>query len=163
MSWFDVLLVLLLVGVVLYEACQETGKCLMHAGVTVVALRLGGGLGTALGGLLGWSPAPGGGEQPLAFALGFSLLWLAGLVAAGLIHRQTRWSFEQLDVVFGLGCGLLVAVSLGHVIADVAVRASQTPAGLPAYLRDSMLAPELRTFQTYEHLVSIVERARANW
>jgi hypothetical protein len=162
MNWFDGLVIALAILVVVFEARQEAGRALLDALFTVVAFQMAGAHEAALTRAFHWPVLPGTEAAPTAYAILFGTYWAVGLGCARLIHGRTRWSMDHFDPLCGLAFGLLIAVAVGHVFADVSVRlAMQNPGGeVPAYIAQSRVTPELREFRSYHQLVAWVETAR---
>src|SRR5687767_3291811 len=122
MTWFDVLVLLGVVVLVLFEAQQEAGRGLLDAVATVAAVHLGKLFAPALTSALHWKPLPGTEASPLAQGLCFLGFWAVGLCLSTVVHRQTRWSMDNFDLFFGVAFGLMIAIAVGHVTTDVTAR-----------------------------------------
>jgi hypothetical protein len=156
MTWFDGFLLLLVIGVVMFEARQESGRGLLDAVATLAAVHFSGQFAPMLTLAMKWKPFPGTEVSPLAQLACFAGFLTVGLFASRTLHKQLRWSMDQFDLVFGVAFGLVVAVSLGHVFTDFAARmAILKYGGVPDCLRNSMLADELRSFRSYNYVLSV--------
>ena len=161
MTWFDVVILVGAVAILLLEMRHEAGRSLMDAVAALVALNLSVYASPALTEALGWKPLEGTSVSPGAFGLCFAILLGAGLLISAVAHRRTRWSMEHYDLAFSTVFGLVVAVTLGHVVTDVTARQALLRQGkLPAYIRGSLVAEELRSFRTYHYVVNTFEDVR---
>jgi hypothetical protein len=161
MTWFDVLVLLGVVVLVLFEAQQEAGRGLLDAVATVVAVHLGKVFAPALTEALHWKPLPGTEASPLAQGVCFVGFWIVGLLVSGFVHRQTRWSMDNFDLFFGVAFGLMIAIAVGHVTTDVTARTAIMKHGtLPAYMQNSFMADELRSFRSYHYVLDTFQNAQ---
>ena len=156
MTWFDGVLLAIAAGVILVQARGEAGQGLLDAVATLCAVHFSPAWGSALTASTGWRPLPGTELSPVAHALSFAVLLALGLCLSRAVHRQTRWSMDQYDLLFSLGFGALMAVVIGHVVTDVTARMALLHGGaVPDYLHGSMVAEELRSFRTYQYVINI--------
>lgn len=156
MTWFDLLLVVMMLGVVVYESRMETGRALLDTVAVLAALQFARGFAAYLTPVLGIRPLPGTEFSPSALGLAFGILLVVGLLASKYLHRNVRWSMDQFDLIFGAGLGLVLAVALGHGVMDVVAHfAIQKYGYLPPYLHNSLVADELRSFHTYHYVVDV--------
>ena len=156
MTWFDLVILLLAVGLLIRGIRQEAGRGLMDAIATLVAVHFSRLAATGLTHSLGWRAVPGLDCSPLLLALCFAAFWGAGLGLSRLLHSQTRWSMDNFDFLFGIIFGLVVAFSVGHVATEVAEGFATRPDGtLPEYMQNSCLADELRSFHTYHYVINV--------
>ena len=161
MSWFDVLVCLLVAAVVALEMRQDAGRSVLDTVAAIAAVQVSGHFGAPLTAHLGWKPFPGTHVSPLAQGLLFLVLWAVGLGLSLYVHRQTRWSMDQFDPVFGLVFGLVIAGAAGHVLCEVTMQAAVMDYGkLPGYLRNSCFAEELRSFQSYHYVLDTFSAAQ---
>lgn len=158
MTWFDALILALLVGVLLFEVRQEVGRSLLDAVALLVAFFAAAAVAPAMTAHLHWQPVRGTEVSPGAFALCFAGIALVCLLASWLAHHRTRWSLEHYDLPFSAVFGLVVAVTLGHVVTDVTAEQGLLQSGkVPHYIQGSVVASELRTFRTYHYVVNTFE------
>ena len=158
MTWFDVLILVGVIAILLLEARHEAGRSMLDAVAALLALNLAAHLAPSLTETLAWKPLAGTNVSPGAFGLAFGVLLAAGLVVSVLLHRRTQWSMEQYDLPFSVVFGVVVAVTVGHVAADVTARQSLLRHGrLPTYIEGSLVAEELRSFRTYHYVVNTFE------
>lgn len=163
MSWFDALILVLLVGVLLFEVRQEAGRALLDAAAALVALWASLSIAPAVTQHLKWRPAPEAAISPGAFALTFAVMLALCLLVSLAIHQRTRWSLEHYDLPFAAIFGLVLAVTLGHVVTDVTAQQALLNEGrVPPYLRQSVLAEELRSFHTYHYVVGTLGGLRSH-
>ncbi len=156
MTWFDSLIILVSIGIVLYEARQEAGRGLLDAVMTMAAVHFSAELAPAVTLWMQWKPLPGSDSAPLAMLACFLVLWLGGLLISRTLHRQFRWSMDQFDFLFGAVFGMVIAVSLGHVITDMTARFALASTGeLPHFVQNSLLADELRNFRSYHYVLAV--------
>ena len=156
MTWFDLVILLLAVGLLIRGIRQEAGRGLMDAIATLVAVHFSRLTATGLTQTLGWRVVPGLGCSPLLLALCFAAFWGAGLGLSRLLHSQTRWSMDNFDFLFGIIFGLVVAFSVGHVATEVAEGFATRPDGtVPEYMQNSCVADELRSFHTYHYVINV--------
>lgn len=156
MSWFDILMVVIALGVLIRSMTQEAGRGLMEAIATLVAAHFSALIAVALTSALGWRPAPGMDASPPLYALSFALLLAAGLALSKLLHGQTRWSMDNFDFLFGIVFGLVVVVSAGHAVTQITAGWVARPDGtLPEFLQNSCLADELRSFRSYHYVLNV--------
>jgi hypothetical protein len=161
MTWFDLLILALVVLVIVLEARREAGHSMLDAVAGLAALNFAGLVAAPVTAWLNWKPFPGTEVSPGAFGVSFLVLLLLGLLAASLVHRRTRWSMEHYDLAFSMVFGLVVAVTAGHVLADVTARNGVLRGGeMPAYIQDSVVAEELRSFHTYHYVINTFEEMR---
>jgi hypothetical protein len=161
MTWFDALVLLLVVGVVLFEARQEAGRGLLDTAATLAAVQASFVYAAPLTRALGWPPMPGTDVAPLAQMLLFLAAWGVFLVLSRQLHKQTRWSMDHFDLVFGVAFGLMISVAAGHVMTDSTARMAIMRQGQPpAYMRDSYLADELRSFRSYHYVLNVFHAAQ---
>jgi uncharacterized membrane protein required for colicin V production len=163
MSWFDGL-ILLLVGVVaLYEVRQEAGRALLDTVGTLIAVQISDLYAPQVTKMLHLSAMRGAEWAPQAYLLVFIPLLITALALSFLAHRQTRWSLDQYDPVFGMALGLCMAIALAHVTCDVAVESARLAyTKLPDYLQTSMFAEELRSFPTYHRVLAVLADSRSS-
>src|SRR5688572_12016772 len=83
MTLFDGLLIILAVGLVIFELRHDAGRALLDAVGTLVSAHLSRLLAPALTDALHWKPFPGTETSPLAQGLLFLGLWLAFLGLSG--------------------------------------------------------------------------------
>lgn len=156
MSWFDALMLVIVAALFLFEMKQEAGRGLLDAVGTLAAVQLAALYAPWLTDMMNMKPLPGTAASPLAQGLLFVGFWALALGLSTVLHRQTRWSMDQFDVCFGVLFGLLVAVSVGHVVTDVAARVALMENGaLPGYLQQSCFVGELRTFKSYHYVLDV--------
>jgi hypothetical protein len=156
MTWFDGLFVVLVLAVVVWEARMETGRALLDTVAVLAAMQFSRGLGVKLTDTMNWKPLPGSDLSPLALLITFSGLLILGLLISRTLHRHARWSMDQFDLLFGAALGLVMAVALGHQVADIAARFVIEKHGtLPDYFQNSLVADELRSFRTYHLVVDV--------
>jgi uncharacterized membrane protein required for colicin V production len=161
MTWFDALVLLIVVGVVLFEARQEAGQGLLDTVATLGAVQISLLYSAPFTAWLGWKPMPEAEVSPGAQLLLFGLCWSVGLLLSRLLHRQTRWSMDHFDLVFGMAFGLMIAVAAGHVVTDSAARMAIMDRGAPPhYMRDSYLVDELRSFRSYHYVLNVFHAAQ---
>lgn len=163
MTWFDALLMAVIIGFVVFEARQEAGRALLDAVAALSAAAFCPPVGAYLTLRWHWKAMPGTDVAPPALAIAFAGLLVAGLVVARFIHRRTRWSMEHYDVAFGLVFGVVIGIAVGHGMTDVAARWALAHHGhLPDYLNHSLLSEELRSFRSYHYVMGILEAGRKN-
>jgi hypothetical protein len=162
MTWFDLLLVVMMLGVVVYEARMETGRALLDTVAVLAALQFSRAFARSLTPVLGTRPLPGTEFSPVALGLAFGILLAGGLFASKYLHRNARWSMDQFDLIFGAALGLVLAVALGHGVMDVVAHfAIQKYGYLPAFFHNSLVADELRSFHTYHYVVDVFHSVQA--
>ena len=154
MQWLDVALALLMVGVVLFEARQEAGRAMLDLVAGLGAYHLTHLYDEPLTQLVGLKGLPDSQAAPMVqLALFLGLLGL-GLFLARFLHKQSRWSMDRFDPVFGITFGVVLSALIGHTTADLTTRMTMTPNGAPAsFVASSSLAHELRTFSTYRGFI----------
>lgn len=156
MTWFDLLFVILVLAVVVWEARMETGRALLDTVAVIAAMQFSRLPAAALTDAMNWRPLPGSDMSPLASLISFSILLVLGLVLSKVLHRHARWSMDQFDLLFGAALGLVMAVALGHQVADITARFVIERHGfLPDYYQNSLVADELRSFRTYHYVVAV--------
>jgi hypothetical protein len=161
MTWFDGIILLLVLGLVILEARREAGRSLLDAVATLAALHFTHHLAPVLTTNLGWKPLAGTDSAPGAMALAFGLLWAFGLAVAWVLHQRTRWTMEQYDIAFSLAFGLIVAIGAGHMVTEVTARTALARSGeVPPYIRRSLVAEELRSFHTYHYVIDTLGGVR---
>jgi len=154
MTWFDGVILLVVVGLVILEARREAGRSLLDAVATLAALHFAQHLAPSLTANFGWRPLEGTTSAPGALAVAFGALWVIGLLVAFVLHSRTRWTMEQYDIAFSLAFGLVVAVGTGHMVTEVAARRGVEKTGqVPPYIRHSLVAEELRSFHSYHYVI----------
>jgi hypothetical protein len=163
MSWFDIIVVLAFLGLVFYEARQEAGLALLDTVATVLAVHLSS-LYAPLATLqFHLKPLSGTDTSPMAEAICFGLMWVAGLGISRLLHRCTRWSMDALDPLFGFGFGLVIAVTSGHIFVSTGAQmALQSYGRVPDFLVNSIVADELRNFHTYHYVLDVFRAAQGH-
>ena len=155
MTPFDGLVLLILAGILFFEARQEAGRALLDTLATILALHVTAASAAPLTGLLGWRVMPDTEVSPALFGLLFALLWGLGMLLSRYLHSRTRWSMDHLDPVFGFGFGLVIAVAVGHTFTDTAARVALLHHGtLPPYLAQSCLVEELGSFRSYHYVLN---------
>ncbi|MCC2668873.1 MAG: hypothetical protein K0Q72_1344 [Armatimonadetes bacterium] len=153
MTWFDMVLVVLVLAVVVWEARMETGRALLDTMAALAAVQFARVLAVPVTTWGNWRPLPGTEFSPLALALSFGGLLIVGLTLSKFLHQRARWSMDQFDLLFGAALGVVIAVAVGHGITEIAARfAIQKHGYLPEFWTNSLVADELRSFRTY-HLV----------
>lgn len=158
MTWFDAIVLVLAVAVLVFEVRQEAGRSMLDAVAALAALSFAGHAAPWLTAELRWKPLPGTETAPLAFGLAFGVILAVSLGLTTLVHRRTRWSMEHYDLAFSTMFGLVVAVAVGHAVTDVAARQSLLETGkLPPYISQSLVAEELRSFRSYQYVVNTFE------
>jgi hypothetical protein len=167
MSWIDALVLLCIGGIAVLQARLEFGQGIWNLAATLAAARLSLALAPGLTAAAHWQPYPESNISPLAHGLCFLGVWGALLLAARLVHRQTRWSLEQYDPLVGVAFGLVIAVVAGHTLIDVSARETLLAHGsLPPVIRNSAVVSELRSFstvQTLEHVLKTCRNSRSEW
>jgi hypothetical protein len=156
MTWFDLLFVVLVLAVVVWESRMETGRALLDTVAVLAAMQFSRGLAAVLTDAFQWRPLPGSPMSPLALLIAFSVLLLLGLLLSKALHHHARWSMDQFDLLFGAALGLVIAVALGHQVADITARFVIEKNGfLPEFYQNSLVADELRSFRTYHYVVAV--------
>jgi hypothetical protein len=156
-TWYDVMLLLPIAALVVFELRQEAGRGLLDATVTVAAVQLAGLYAGMVTGLLGWPPTDEG-PAPGAYALCFMAFWGGGMALSRLLHRRTRWSMDQFDPLFGGIFGLVVAISFGHALAGFTASWAVSQQGqMPDYVQNSWLGAELRSFRTVHLVIETIQ------
>lgn len=154
MTWFDLLVLLLVGGLVLYETRMEAGRGLLDAVVALAALHLAGEYAGPLTSLLHLRPLGETGVAPGAYALLFIAVFAGGIAVAHQIHRLTRWSMDPFDSIFGVVFGVIVGVAVGHAFTDITARFALMHYGaVPDFVQHSFLGEELRSFKTYHFVL----------
>lgn len=162
MTWFDLLFVVLVLAVVVWEARMETGRALLDTVAVLAAMQFSRGPAAHLTEALNWRPLPGSPMSPLALLIVFSVLLVGGLLLSKFLHRHARWSMDQFDLLFGVALGLVMAVALGHQVADITARLVIEKQGyLPEFFQNSLVADELRSFRTYHNVVAVFHTYQA--
>lgn len=156
MTWVDGLVVALVVAIVLFEVRQEAGRGLFDAVATVAAGLLSRPLGAWVTAWQHMQPMAGTDLSPAAQGVCFLGLWIVGLGLSLFLHRQVRWTMDQFDPMCGFVFALLITVAAGHVLTAVAAEQSLLKSGsMPEVMRRSCLAEELRSFRTYNNVLSV--------
>ena len=155
MTWIDVLVLVMIVGLIVFEARQETGRALLDTVATIVAVQLSTLYAPMATQWLKWKPLGGTGVSPAAQGLCFLVAWGLGLLLSRWLHSQTRWSMDNFDLVFGTAFGIMIAIAAGHVTTDVGARmAIQKHGHLPSHYANSYMAGELRSFRSYHYVIN---------
>jgi len=158
MNWFDALLGVLFLALIVWEMNQEAGRGLLDCFAALAASQLCLPAATFVSAGLHWRPLPGTEAAPLAQALCFGGLFGLGLLASRSVHRQVRWTMDQFDPLCGVVFAMLIFVVVGHTSTQVvAGMALQKQGEVPQYLSSSVFGEELRCFRTYHHVVSVFE------
>lgn len=161
MTWFDGIILLLVVAISVYELRQEAGRALLDTFGTLLAIHVTDLYSPTVGSMLHWKAPHGMESSPQAYLLLFIPAFLLALTLSFLVHRHLRWSLDQYDPVFGLALGVCAAIALTHVVSDMAVRSALVAnPKLPDYLASSLFAEELRSFSTYHRVVAVLMQAR---
>ena len=154
MQWLDVALMLLMVAVVVFEARQEAGRAMLDTVAGLGAYHLTHLYDQPLTQLLGMRGLPDSHAAPMVQLALFAFLLGLGLVLARTLHKQSRWSMDRFDPVFGITFGIVLSALIGHTSADLTTRMTMAPNGVPAaFVANSNLAHELRTFATYRGFI----------
>jgi hypothetical protein len=154
MQWLDIVLVLLMVAVVVFEGRQEAGRAILDTVAGLGAYHLTHLYDEPLTQLLGLKGLPDSHASPMAQLALFAGLLGLGLILARLLHKQSRWSMDRWDPVFGIIFGLVLSALIGHTSADLATRMTMAPNGVPAsFVANSNFAHELRTFSSYREFI----------
>src|SRR5262249_26026424 len=156
MSWFDAIVVAAVVGLVVFETRQETGRGLLDTVATLAAAHFSFILAPGATEALGWKPLPGTGISPLAHGILFLGMWGVSLVASRAVHRHTRWTMDHFDPLFGVAFSLVIAATAVDVLAGVTAEQAVLKHGhIPEYLRQSVFADELHRFRSYHYVLSV--------
>jgi hypothetical protein len=154
MQTLDIGLALLMVAVVLFEAKQEAGRAILDTVAGLGAYHLTHLYDEPVTRLLGMNGLPDSQAAPMVQLALFAGLLGLGLILARFLHKQSRWSMDRFDPVFGLTFGVVLSALIGHTTADLTTRVTMAPNGVPAaFVANSNLAHELRTFSTYREFI----------
>ncbi|MFN3652175.1 MAG: hypothetical protein ACK47B_21570 [Armatimonadota bacterium] len=159
MTWFDGLLLLGVAATVAYQMRQEAGRTMLDTVAAVAAAHFSRVIAPTVTVWLGWKALPGWDSSPVLQALCFALLLAGLLLASRVLHRQTRWTMDQFDPVFGLVFALVTAAVVGHSVADLWAGIAVARTGqVPDYLASSLLGEELRSFHSFHAAVNAIRR-----
>jgi hypothetical protein len=154
MHWLDIALALLMVAVVIFEGRQEAGRAMLDTVAGLGAYHLTHLYDEPMTQLFGLAGLPDSHAAPMVQLALFAGLLGLGLFLARLLHKQSRWSMDRFDPVFGITFGLVLAALIGHTTADLTTRMTMAPNGVPAaFVANSNVAHELRTFSTYRGFI----------
>jgi uncharacterized membrane protein required for colicin V production len=155
MTWFDVVAVLLVIGIAFLESQRGFGRALFDLVGGIISLKLA----TFLAGPLGKAApvlATGERSEALWLAVTFLVLAAATVVASKFLYETTLLSLDVLDPVVG---GLL-GIASGMVVAHIFLRmllVSYGEAEVAEVLLDSFVGQELLKFRTYHRLIETLE------
>jgi len=157
-GWFDILLVVPFVAVVLWTSRQEAGRAAFDAVATLAAAHFSNALTPAASFGFGFVEAAGD-TSPTVHAVLFTLLFAFGLVCSWWLHRYTRWSLDVLDPLAGTAMGFIIAFTAGHAIVETGFAVVQEHgARLPQYVQNSRVADELCHFRSYVYVLDVFEK-----
>jgi uncharacterized membrane protein required for colicin V production len=151
LTWVDLLIVIVVAVVVLFEVRRDFGQGLFDTLAVLVSLRAG-----------LWIYPFAAEAVPLAardttnkgiwILLSFALCTAGALVVSRRAHEATQWSLETFDPAFGFVFGVTAAVMISHVLVKGVVAFYAVKQGMPACVADSALGGELLTFKSYHAL-----------
>lgn len=155
MTWFDVVAVLLVIGIAFLESQRGFGRALLDLMGGIIALKLA----TFLSGpLAAGAPVLSTAErsEALWLAVTFLVLAAATVVASKFIYETTLLSLDVLDPLVG---GLL-GIASGMVVAHIFLRmllVSYGEAEVANVLLNSFAGQELLKFRTYHRVIQALE------
>jgi uncharacterized membrane protein required for colicin V production len=157
LTWVDLLVVVVIIGVVLFEVRRDFGQTLVDTVALLLTMR------AAV-----WLCPAAARAVPLAASetvnrgiwliLAFILCSAVALLLARFAHEATRWTLDTFDPVFGFVFGMTSAVIVSHILVKSLAMIYATKAGLPQCIAHSALGEELLTFHSYHHLLEFLSR-----
>jgi len=145
-TWYDVVIGLVLVGVIIFESRQNFGRSMLDAVAAVVALFLASACTGPVASFCSLTRDPAANLALINLAL-FCLFMAAGIQASRLGHHLWLYfSADPFDWFFGGAYGIVIAIILGHTFTS-SLRGYYGHA-TPTYLVRSQAAQELMDLHT---------------
>ena len=161
MTWFDILAILLIMGIAWVESVRGFGRSLYDLIGTLIAAKLASLLCGPLADVAPITPETGPSEA-FWLAIVFVLLIILVVIATKLIYESTLLSLDVLDpivgAIFGIVSGSLVAytflkmLELGYAGTDFA-----------NVVVNSFMGQELLQLRSYHSVVSALQNLGGNW
>lgn len=150
-NWLDVTAIGILVAAVVLEAKRGFGRAIFDLAAVLVAVRLAYMAKDPLSETLKVS-AQTATNEAFAFAAPFVVLTIILWVLGKLVYDTTLISAEVFEPLLGGICGILIGITLAHVLTSTLFMAagSKTP---PPAIQDSALGMEFLRFETYQRII----------
>jgi uncharacterized membrane protein required for colicin V production len=159
-SWYDAIVLVPLLAIVIFEMRQEFGRGLLDTLAALIALYLAASWAAPAAPTLFLSADPSR-NVAYSFLVLFGILLLLCCLASRFLHKMVfQISVDQFDPFFGLVFGLAVAVIIGHSVTSGLYGCY--PSATPAYLSNSLLANELLSLRSLREIVGQLQHVVQN-
>lgn len=152
MTWLDIVLGVLLVGVAVLEMGRGFGRAIFDALALYAALWLSGAAARAL------EAATFHPNTAFSHCWTFGLLFLTfgalGLLVSRFVYHSTLVNAGMFEGLLGLGAGLAVGMILAHGLVRVAVLADPAGQSGARVVAESFLGNEMLSFTTYHSVLA---------
>lgn len=147
MSWVDVVMLVMLVGITLLETMRSQdgmGQGLLDAMAAIFTVWLTGRLYPRLVSAFGWS------DFAAYLALLLPLLTVS-LILAKLAQDSAQMSLDTFDPVLGFLCGFMTAWAICHAVLRLLVLSDPKGQGVVPLVDQSWLCHQLLFFELFHH------------
>jgi len=152
MTWLDIVLGVLLIGVAVLEMCRGFGRAVFDALALYAALWLSDAAARALGAAT-FHP-----NTPFSHGWTFGLLFLTfgslGLLLSKFVYYSTLANAGMFEGLLGIGAGLAVGMILAHGLVRVAVLSDLGGQSGARLVSESFLGNEMLSFTTYHSVLA---------
>ncbi len=155
-NWYDVLALVPLIGILVFETRQEFGRGLLDTLAAAFAFYIAHRCYPVVADALRLS-SDYWANSAIAFGSLFVFLLAIGLLTSRALNRQFRMSYDQYDPAFGAVFGLALALVVGHGFTTTLWEYHGGSA--PRYLAESRVADELASFRALKNAAGEVHHA----
>lgn len=160
MTWFDIVAVLIIIGIAWAESVRGFGRALFDLIGALISARLAIFLSQPLADVAPISQAPGPSEA-FWLAIVFMVLIILVIIATKLIYDSTLLSLDVLDPIVGAIFGIASGVLTAHVFLRM-LELGYAGTELADAVVNSFMGQELLQFRTY-HIVITALQNLGNW
>ena len=157
MTWLDIVLGMLLVGVAVLEMCRGFGRSVFDALALYGALWLSDAAAHYV------DAATFHPNTPISHGLTFGLLFVTfgalGILTSRLVYHATLVNTGMFEGLFGIFAGLAVGMILAHGLVRVVVLSDPAGQSGARLVSESFLGNEMLSFTTYHSVLATLTDA----
>jgi len=157
MQWFETLVLLVIITVVVVEGKRGFGRGLFDLVGAIVAVKVSRHLAYVVAPTVHLLASPRANEA-LLLAIFFGLLGTLFVLVAHYLYRITLLSLDVFDHLLGLLLGMASGVAVAHVLLIVVLLGSSPARDYS--IRHARLYRECVNFETYHSVINFLEHAR---
>jgi len=156
-NWLDLVIALIVVVLSIAGLKRGFGRTIFDFAAVLLALRATDLAYLSVSKSIHFSPAPAA-NVAWSYSVVFVVLSVILLILAKLIYDTTLISLDTFDPALGLLLGFGMAIAAGHAFAKIAFLATADKTGYSELVRQSTLAAEFYSFETYHRVIEAMKR-----